>query len=407
MTASPVPADQRRLLWTALLVALALNAAYGGLGGVLIPAQVAAVDEAGKELNLAVVMTISSLFTIVVSPLAGAASDRTRTRWGRRTPWMIVAGVLAVPALTLLGAAHSILALTIGWVIGQAVLNVVQAPFEASVAERTEPARRGVAGSVLSAGVAIGLALGVGLTGALVHQPVLVSAVLGLFVAGTIAIYLTWNRHLPEEHTTNGPRRASRMRIPSPRHHPDFARVFSGRFVLVLGNNLVSGYLLYILTDHIGLTPEDAASTAGLVVAVHTLCIAATAAVAGRWSDRTGRRKPFVIGSTVVTAAALLIPLLLPTIPAVLTYAVIAGFGRGIYLAVDTALMIDVLPDKKDTGRDLAVLGLAQVLPMALTPVVAATLLNVTDNDYRILFIVAAALVVLSVIPVVKVRSVP
>ncbi|WP_235866427.1 MFS transporter [Serinibacter arcticus] len=394
---------RRRLLWPALGLAIALNAAYGGLGGVLVPAQVALVDAGTKEVNLAIVMTTASLVTIVVSPLAGAASDGTRSRWGRRAPWIVTASVVAVPAALALGSARSVLALTIGWVLTQAALNVVQSPFEAAVADRVLPSERGRAGSILGVGVSLGLALGVVLAGQLVSFPLATGALLTSAVAVAAAVLVRRN---PEIANAGSGLTSGLPTMTWPRRAPDFTRVFVGRFMLVLGNQLVSGYLLFILMDHLGLSREGAAATAGLVVTIHTGCIAVAAAVAGRFTDSSRRRKPFVVVASIVVACALLLPWLLPTVPAVLCYAVVAGLGRGTYLAVDTALMIDVLPQRRHTGRDLAILGLAQVVPQALTPLVAVGLLTLSHGDYGVLFAAALGLVLVSIVPVMRINSV-
>ena len=415
----PAARDGRRLLWSALLLAVALNAAYGGLGGILIPSQVALVDESRKEVGLAVVMTSSSVVTLVVSPWVGALSDRTRSRWGRRSPWILGAAVAAVPAVLSLGWATSVLGLTLGWVAAQALLNAVQSPFEAAVADGVDRRQRGRAGSFLGVGVAAGLALGVVWAARVVDRPVLATGALAglVLVAAVVFVRHTSSGAALAGDVTEGAVVGSAAAAP-PRaptvvatlvslwRHDDFRRVFVGRFVLVLGHQMISSYMLFILMDHVGLTRTEAAAQASLVVGVHTVCLGVGAALTGRWTDRLGRRKPFVVVSTVVVAAALVVPLVSPTVRAVLLYAVVAGLGRGVYLAVDTALMIDVLPGALTTGRDLAVLGLAQVLPQTLAPVVAALALSVTGGAYEGLFVLAIVLVLVSLVPVLRIRGV-
>lgn len=415
----PAARDGRRLLWSALLLAIALNAAYGGLGGILIPSQVALVDESRKEVGLAVVMTSSSVVTLVVSPWVGALSDRTRSRFGRRSPWILGAAVAAVPAVLSLGWATSVLGLTLGWVAAQALLNAVQSPFEAAVADGVDRRQRGRAGSFLGVGVAAGLALGVVWAARLVDRPVLATGALAglVLVAAVVFVRQTSSGAalegaVPEAalvgSAAGATPRASTVvtTLVSLWRHDDFRRVFVGRFVLVLGHQMISSYMLFVLMDHVGLTRTEAAAQASLVVGVHTVCLGVGAALTGRWTDRLGRRKPFVVVSTVVVAAALVVPLVSPTVGAVLVYAVVAGLGRGVYLAVDTALMIDVLPEALTTGRDLAVLGLAQVLPQTLAPVLAALVLSVTGGAYGGLFVLAVVLVLVSLVPVLRIRSV-
>src|SRR3546814_20675012 len=83
-----------------------LLALYAAVLAVLLPNQIQAIDHANKTSGLAVVFAITSIFSTLTTPIAGAFSDRTRTRWGRRTPWIVTGSVVgglclfAVPPMT-------------------------------------------------------------------------------------------------------------------------------------------------------------------------------------------------------------------------------------------------------------------------------------------------------------------
>ena len=192
----------------------------------------------------------------------------------------------------------------------------------------------------------------------------------------------------------------------SPRKHPDYAWAFAGRFAMVLGYQGVQAYQFYILTDHLGLDPVEAGGVAGILA----LCLAGALVVStlifGRFSDKIGRRKIFVFVASFVLAGGIAIPLFSPTVPAMIAYSLVAGFGYGAYLAVDVALMIDVLPSQGDAGKDLGVLNVASNLPQALTPVVAAGLLGLTGGNYASIFVFAAIMVALSSFLVLPIKSV-
>jgi len=399
----------RRLLWSLLLLNAAVHAGYSGIGGVLVPAQVATIDDGSKVTNLALVMTLSSLAAVAVQPLVGAASDRTRSRWGRRAPWIVLGAVLAAVAMVGSAGASTIAAVAVGWVGAQAMLNVVHAPVDAVVADRVDHRRRGLAASYLSTGIALGLAGGVVLAGQLVHRVAVAYGALALAVLVIAVGFVALN---PDASSADAGRARLRgyatlrgMWV-SPRRHPDFARAFTGRFVLVLGHQVISGYQLYILMDYVGMGQADAGATAGVLVSAHVVCLGFGAFVAGRWSDRLGRRKVFVIGSSVLVAVGLSIPLVWATSAGMLGYAVVAGLARGVYTAVDLALMIDVLPASTDHGKDLGVLNLATVVPQLLTAPIAAVLLTLSGEDYRFLFLFAIVLVLASTWFVTRIRSV-
>ena len=81
------------LLGSLTAVFLLLLALYCGVLSVLLPNQIEALDHANKARDLAIVFAVTSVFSTLTTPIAGALSDRTRSRWGRRTPW-IVCGAL-------------------------------------------------------------------------------------------------------------------------------------------------------------------------------------------------------------------------------------------------------------------------------------------------------------------------
>ena len=94
----------------------------------LLPNQVLAIDEANKVSNLAIVTTVSFIFTLFAQPIVGALSDRTRSRLGRRAPWMILGAAVAAVFLVGLGSLSSIVWITVFWVVIQVALNALQGP---------------------------------------------------------------------------------------------------------------------------------------------------------------------------------------------------------------------------------------------------------------------------------------
>ena len=98
----------------------------------------------------------------------------------------------------------------------------------------------------------------------------------------------------------------------------------------------------------------------------------------GWLSDKLGRRKPFVIGSSVIIAALMAVPLLVPTLPAFYVFFVGMAAAYGMYMAVDVALFIDVLPDPEAAGRDLGVANVATNIGQMVAPMVAGQVVAFT-----------------------------
>ena len=67
------------------------------------------------------------------------------------------------------------------------------------------------------------------------------------------------------------------------------------------------------------------------------------------------------------------------------------GLGFGLYIAVDLALVADVLPDPASAAKDLGVMNIAGALPSSVAPAVAPAILAVGGGSYGVLYAVAGA----------------
>ncbi|VXA94908.1 membrane hypothetical protein [Arthrobacter sp. 9AX] len=118
-----------------------------------------------------------------------------------------------------------------------------------------------------------------------------------------------------------------------------------------------------------------------------------------------GRRKPFVIGSSAIIAMSGMIMAFFPVWPGALAGAAVLGIGFGAYLAVDFALLTQVLPFAAHRGKDMGVINVANSLPQVVAPFLA--FMAVTHwGGYRSLFVTAAAIGLLGAVFVVKIKSV-
>jgi MFS family permease len=406
------PGAPVRRTWVGLLFAanLGLWMAFFTPVQVLLPQQLAGITVTGKEATLGWVTALGALAAIIVNPLAGALSDRSRVRigsrsFGRRHAWTLGGAALAAASFAVLAEQHTVAGVAAGWIGVQVGLNTMLAALTAAVPDRVPVAQRGAVSGWIGMPQALGLVLGAVLVTAVVTgtRPGYLLMAAALLALALPFVALTPDDPLPLVPRARPARLLAGMWV-DPRRHPDFAWAWGTRFLVQLGNALGTLYLLYFLTDRVRLADPEAGLLS--MILLYTLGMVATAVLAGWLSDRSGRRKIFVIASGAVIAVAALLLAIWPTWPVALVASVLLGAGYGVYLAVDTALITQVLPAAADRAKDLGVINIATAAPQVLGPAIAAPLV-VHLGGYPTLYAVTAAVTLAGSTMVVKIRSVP
>jgi MFS family permease len=194
----------------------------------------------------------------------------------------------------------------------------------------------------------------------------------------------------------------------SPREYPDFGWAWLTRFLTSLAIAMGTLYLLYFLRDAVHyarLFPGQTAADGLLIlILIYTGCVVLASIVGGVISDRRGRRKMLVTVSGLLMAAAALLLTFVETWDAALLAAVLFGLGYGAYIAVDQALITQVLPAARDRAKDLGIINIAIVCPGAIGAVIAAPLVSLAG--YPALFGATAVVAIAAAIGVWKIKSV-
>ena len=395
--------SDRRLTAALMIGALAWAAPSAAALTVLVPAKLAAIAPESKVELLAAVTIAGSIAALIAAVGFGALSDLTRSRWGSRAPWMVTGGVLAAASLLLLSTTDGFGLTLVAWVAFQAAMNALIAPLKALLADRVESARLGRVSALYGAATLVGFALGAVGGSVFVNDPAS-----GLrFGAVVIAILPVVSVALARETSTIGmPRqgRVARVILP-PRGAPDFYWALGGRFGVMLGSSMITTFQLYILTDYAALDLDEAGRIVGTGAVLTIGASILGSLVSGAISDHIGRRKPLVIAAALLIAAAMLVPLFLPTGGAMLVFAVLAGCGMGVYYAVDVALMAEVLPDGSSRSRDLGILNISNTGGQALGPGLSS-LVIAAGLGFAPVFVVAIVITVAGGLSTRFIRSV-
>jgi MFS family permease len=352
-----------------------LFAAQFGLFVALITPVVMSMQIKADELSpddpaglLASVLPFGALGALFANPLAGALSDRTRTRWGRRRPWLIGGTLVFVAALVGVAYAQDQLTLTIAWVIAQVAANATLAALVASFADNVPEFQRGRGSSVIAVAQNVAILAGTYATVFLVgNLPMLFIAPGVVAIVLIVAYSLVIRDELPDYQL----KPLSFLTIiksfwTNPIKNPDFGFAWWSRFLITLASFMFTTFRLLYMQDHLNLERQEAVDAVAFGVLIYTLALLLSSSVAGWLSDRLGRRKIFVAGSTLGVAISLVVLAQADTVGMFYFAEVLMGFAYGIYTAVDNALVVDVLPNADRPGKDLGVINIANALPQSV-----------------------------------------
>ncbi len=190
-----------------------------------------------------------------------------------------------------------------------------------------------------------------------------------------------------------------------PWRSPDFAWVFASRFMFVLAYAFLVTYQAYYLLEKIGSAEADVPQQIFLGTLTQSGVVIAASLISGRLSDRSGRRKIFVLTAAVVYGLALFVVAIASDFNGFLVGMAISGLGFGMYAAVDLALVADVLPDKNNVAKDLGVFNIAGALPFAIAPAIAPVILVIGNGSYGVLYAVAGACALIAAAAIIPVKG--
>jgi MFS family permease len=385
---------------------------------------------------------VGAFFATVANVVFGRVSDRTTSRWGRRRIWIVLGTVIMTIGFVFMALGNTLLVATIGWAIAQLGANMTLAPFIATIADQVPKFQRGA----ITAG--IGIAQNAGIVGGTYVASWFSFSLFVVFVIPSIvaiAAMIVFAFILPDKQLPVKPPRISLAEIiqtiwVSPRKYPDFALAWWSRFLITFASFGFTTFRFAYMQYHLGIgaaagehakaaalaagKSAEAAAAAGKAVTsadigalvanttlVYTVALIITAWIAGKISDKIGRRKVFVWTSTAIFAVGTLALIFIHSEPEYYLLEFILGAAYGIYVGVDLALVIDVLPNPDDSGKDLGVLNIANALPQTLAPMIGGIVLAATagasGTNYSVWFTLCAVACLVGAVvifPIKKVR---
>jgi MFS family permease len=365
------------------------------------------IDQAPN--SLALVAGVGSLLSIFANPLFGRMSDRTSSRLGMRRPWMVLGLVGGSVGVLVVALAPSIPVVLVGWCVAQLCFNALLAALVAVLPDQVPIAQRGQVSGVL--GVCLPVAT------------VCATFVVNLFKGSQLTMFmvpcaiggffiLLFTATLDDRRLAQQDKPAWSLRefastfYVNPRKSPDFAWAFASRFMFLLAYAFLVTYQAYYLLDKIGTAESEVPHQFFLSTLTQSLVLVAASLIAGRLSDWMRRRKIFVLVAATVYGLSMFAVALASDLNGFLVGMAISGLGFGMYMAVDLALVADVLPDRDSTAKDLGVFNMAGALPFAMAPAIAPAILAVGNGSYGVLYAVAGVCAISGAFAILPVKGV-
>jgi Na+/melibiose symporter-like transporter len=353
---------------------LAMTALWSSLHSIILPLRIADFVPVGRQATYLGLLTVTGLLlAIVTQPVAGALSDRSGSRWGRRRPFILIGAIATLaflPGISLVGSLAALFAI---YYLLQVSANSALGPYLAFFPDLVPEDRRGLASGVKGIVEIAGAGIAIWLIGHLManYSPSeggrwlwLSLGILGAVFLGTMLATVFLVKESPG---SGGPKTSlvsilrKTFRIDT-RANPDFIRFVLCRLFFVIPLTAFQAFGLYFFRDYLGVANPSAVM--GNFTLLSSLCMLGVVYPVGRLSDRLGRR-PIGLASGLIGALGIGLLFFFHGYQFILTSAVLMGIGFGGLMSTNWALAVDLVP-REEAGRYIGLTNLASAGGSAL-----------------------------------------
>ncbi|MGR4065374.1 MAG: MFS transporter [Vulcanimicrobiaceae bacterium] len=372
-----------------------LTAQDAALMTIAVPAALLHIAPTSYRSSLSILVSVAALGAMIVPPLAGWLSDRSRRAGGSRRAFVVAGVAVDVAALTAIAFVHEIWLFGALLIVAIAGANVAIAAYQAMLPESVPREHWGIVSGIRGALTLIGTVIGLVVAGIAPDPRITFLAVAAILALTTLSLPFV------DEGEWSEPDRAH------VRDWHDFVVVFFARSLVYFGLVLLQTYVLFFFTDVFKVTN---ASGGTVLVALSALVGAVASSIfLGVASDRFPRRIVVSVSGIPMAIAAVGFALA-PDPRWMLPFAAAFGLGMGGVYSAGWALAMDSIPDLRDVARDLGLWGIATNLPNVIAPLVGGAVLvyfGGSRTGYQVVFALSGASFALASLAVLRVGATP
>jgi MFS family permease len=376
--------------------------------------------DVGVGVATAIISIGGAIVAIAVQPTVGSISDYTISRWGRRKPFIVFGALLDVVFLLGIAWSNSLVALTAFVILLNFSTNVARGPFQGYVPDLVAESQVGMASAMVGlmqiAGNVTGFLLA-SVASMLGYLPLALIAVAVVELVTMVSVVMGVGRGLP-------PRpRAGKSWVAVAKEtwatdilaQRSYVWLVASRLFFLMAGGILYAFAVTYLKRVFDYT--EAESGLAFIFLIMAVVVGSAIAIipASRVSDRIGRKK-VIWAASFFGAVGVGITALAPTVPIGILGAAVYGTAAGTFMAVDWALMTDIIP-RASAGRYMGLSNVATGSSGLLAGVVGGLVLDWVTNGAvgpsspnwaagpRASFLVAVALYVVAallLVPVVE-----
>ncbi|MBV7390937.1 MFS transporter [Enterococcus alishanensis] len=386
---------------------------YIAASSLFLPALIQQINSENKIELVALFSTCGMVVAAVSNMVAGLLSDRTRSRFGKRTPWIVGGAFFFMIAMILASMANSVPPLLAAWMLGQVALNFIVAPMVAWLDFAPENGRGTASGAYGGLGMALGNNGFTIIAAAFLGNFRLGFIIFGIitFVGTLIAVAIVREPGNLNEVVAVKAEKKEKFQLkevltifPKWSVGRDYYLALIGKLFQGVGNFAITGYLLYIMTDFLNKGASGTQTSIQLINTIMLIFGIAMGFIAGPISDKFNVLKLPVALSTISLGIGALSLFFLRNDTAIIIYGFTAGLGMGIWNSLDNLLNLEVIPDKERVAFFLGVYNLGNTITQALAPVIAAAVISIAG--FSAIFLVSFAFAMIGGLCILNIKSV-